>query len=105
MVSYLPNQPVLREDHATTKLRIVFDASVSVPKSHLLNDCLLRGPIYLPDLTGILLRFRQVEIILLADIEKAFLQIEHNTVDRDSTRFLWIADPRKPISANNNILK
>ena len=99
MVSYSPHQPVLRNDHATTKLRIVFDACVSVPKDHSLNDCLFRGPIHIPGLTGILLRFRQADIILLADIEKAFLQIELNTADRDSTRFLWISDPHKPISA------
>ena len=88
MTSYLPHQPVLQNDHATTKLRIVFDASVSVPKGHSLNDCLHRGPMYLADLTGILLRFRQPEIIMFADIKKAFLQIELNAVDQDSTRFL-----------------
>ena len=40
-VFYMPHKPVIREDAATTKVRMVFDASV---KSHYLansiNDCM-----------------------------------------------------------------
>ncbi|XP_035232507.1 uncharacterized protein LOC118204282 [Stegodyphus dumicola] len=40
-VFYLPHQPVFREESATTKMRIVFDASSSHNFKHLsLNDCL-----------------------------------------------------------------
>ncbi|XP_035210074.1 uncharacterized protein LOC118184500 [Stegodyphus dumicola] len=42
-VFYLPHQPVFREESATTKMRIVFDASSSHNFKHLsLNDCLCR---------------------------------------------------------------
>ena len=40
-----------------------------------LNECLHRGPVILPDLCGILIRFRIYPIVVLADIEKAFLQV------------------------------
>ena len=45
---------------------------------------------------GILLRFRVYPITILADIEKAFLQIGVQEHDRDVTRFLWYTDPTKP---------
>lgn len=34
---------------------------------------------------------------LIADIEKGFLIVGHNPVDRDMTRFLWIEDINSPI--------
>ena len=40
----------------------------------------------------ILLRFREQKIALVADIEKAFLNIEVHESDRDSLRFLWVDD-------------
>ena len=45
-----------------------------------------RGPVLLPDHCGILLRFRIQLTVLLADIEKAFLQIGIQEPDQDVTR-------------------
>uniref|UniRef100_A0A183BU61 Integrase catalytic domain-containing protein n=1 Tax=Globodera pallida TaxID=36090 RepID=A0A183BU61_GLOPA len=95
-VHYLPHRAVIRTDKATTKIRIVMDASAKPknnPTAPSLNDCLHTGPLLLKDLTGILLRFRRMEGVLLADIEKAFLQLGVREQDRDATRFLWLANP------------
>ena len=90
---YLPHHPVIKPSKSTTKLRIVYDASTKAKKGDKsLNECLYRGPVLLPDLCGILLRFRMQTIVLLADVEKAFLQIGIHELDRDVTRFLWFKD-------------
>ncbi|KAL3109407.1 hypothetical protein niasHT_015252 [Heterodera trifolii] len=97
-VHYLPHRAVIRTDKATTKIRIVMDASAkpkSTPSAPSLNECLHTGPLLLKDLTGILLRFRQMEKVVLADIEKAFLQLGVREQDRDATRFLWLANPKE----------
>lgn len=53
------------------------------------------------DLCGLLLRFRTKKIGIIADIEKAFLQIAIQENDRDVTRFLWLKDVKKQVSDDN----
>ena len=89
---------------STTKVRIVYDASAKADKDvKCLNDCLYRGPITLPDLCGVLLRLRTYVIVVLADVEKAFLQIGIQKQDRDVTRFLWFCDPNQPEQVEGNL--
>ena len=57
-----------------------------------MNDCLEAGPSLNPLLFDILLRFREKRVAIVADIEKAFLNIEVHVKDRDSLRFLWVDD-------------
>ena len=90
---YLPHHAVLREEKATTKLRVVFDASSHEAGSPSLNDCLLTGPNLNPDLLDVLIKFRLHEIAFTADITKAFLQIALADKDKDSVRFLWMHGP------------
>ena len=74
---YLSHHPVVAPLKTTTKVRIVYDASVKGKKGVKgLNECLHRGPITLPNMCGILLRFRCYFIAILADIEKAFYRLE-----------------------------
>lgn len=96
VLHYIPHQAVIKEDKATTKLRIVNDASARGSKFALsLNDCLPPGPNLLNDLSGLLIRARIDPYLLCADIEKAFLNISINPNDRDALRFLWMKDPLK----------
>ncbi|KAL7824556.1 hypothetical protein SRHO_G00098450 [Serrasalmus rhombeus] len=81
---YLPHHAVLRKDKATTKLRVVFDASSHEEGSPSLNDCLLTGPNLNPDLMSVLIKFRLHEVAYMADIKKAFLQISLTERDRDA---------------------
>ena len=43
----------------------------------------------IPDLLGILMRFRGWNLALCADITKAFLQVRVHPVDRDIHNFFW----------------
>ena len=87
----LPHHPVINPLKPTTKLRIVYDASAKTRKDNKsLNECLYRGPVLLNDLCGLLTRFRLNHIAIVADIEKAFLQIGLQPDQRDVTRFVWM---------------
>ena len=100
---YIPHHAVVKPAKATTKVRVVYDASAKCkPENKSLNKCLYRGPILLQDLTGILLRFRLNKIALVADIEKAFLQIGLQDEAKDVTRFFWLKDKDK-LGVENNI--
>ena len=88
-VVYLPHKEVVKEDRSTAKLRIVFDASVKYKDTMSLNDVLYKGPCLNADLYSLLLKFRVHPIVLTADIEKAYLQININEEHRDYLRFLW----------------
>ena len=90
-VHYIPHHPVIKENRATTKLRIVFDASAKTDGPSL-NDCLYKGPQMTPLLYDILLRFRTFVYALTADIEKAFHQISIDKDHRNFLRFLWFDD-------------
>ena len=87
----------------TTKVRIVYDSSAKTKKeAKSLNKCLLRGPVILEDLCGLLLRFRLEKIALLADLEKAFLQVGLQPSEREVARFLWLKDISK-LDLNGNL--
>ncbi|CAB4010413.1 Hypothetical predicted protein [Paramuricea clavata] len=101
-IHYLPHHAVVRKDAKTTKVRVVYDASSKETKKGVsLNDCLHVGPPLYPLLYHIILRFREKRIALVADIEKAFLNIEIDPCDRDCLRFLWVGniheDEVKPV--------
>ena len=92
-IHYLPHQAVIRKEAVTTRVRIVFDASSKECKGGTsLNDCLHVGPSLNPSLYSILVRFRENRIVLIGDIEKAFLNVEVDENDRDCLRFLWVND-------------
>ena len=53
------------------------------------------------DLCSLLLRFRTYETAIVANTEKAFLQINFQEQDRDVTRFLWLKDINKSVIPSN----
>ncbi|KAL7071678.1 hypothetical protein ACQ4LE_009226 [Meloidogyne hapla] len=94
---FLPHHPVVN----TKKVRIVYDASAKMREGKSLNECLYRGPIIMPDLAGLLIRFRVPKIAMWADIEKAFHTLELEEEDREVTKFIWVKDTQKPRSTQN----
>uniref|UniRef100_A0A914ZDX7 Integrase catalytic domain-containing protein n=1 Tax=Panagrolaimus superbus TaxID=310955 RepID=A0A914ZDX7_9BILA len=89
---YLPHHAI-ETPHKSTKVRIVFNSSAKSSKnSKSLNDWLYAGPSLIPEIPGLLLRIRLMQVLVSADVEKAFLQLRLHPDDRDYTRFFWLKD-------------
>ncbi|XP_011706167.1 PREDICTED: uncharacterized protein LOC105461365 [Wasmannia auropunctata] len=86
---YLPHHGVLKEASTTTKLRVVFNGSLTTPEGHSLNNHLMIGQNLLPPLADVLLRWRWHRYVFVADIEKMYRQILVHPADRDLQRILW----------------
>ncbi len=75
-----PNKP--------DKVRVVFDCA-AVFHGTSLNNELLQGPDFTNSLVGVLIRFRENSVALMADIESMFHQVHVASSDYDALRFLW----------------
>lgn len=73
------------------KIRVVFDCAASY-RGVSLNQELLQGPDLTSSLFGVMQRFRQERIALMADIKGMFNQVRVPKEDRDLLRFLWWED-------------
>ena len=96
-VWYTPHHPVLNPNKPN-KLRIVFDCAARSNEISL-NDSLLKGPDFTNSLTGVLLRFREGRIAVVADIKKMFHQVRCTPEDCDALRFLWYPDGNTSLRA------
>lgn len=90
---YLPHHAVVRENKATSKVRIVFDASMKSLNSPSLNEDLLVGPMLQQPLRHIIMRWRQHPISISADIVKMYRQVKIAPEDADFQRVVWREDP------------
>ncbi|XP_029155196.1 uncharacterized protein LOC114928280 [Nylanderia fulva] len=86
---YLPHHGVLRPDSTSTKLRVVFNGSSSLPNGDSLNRYLATGPNLLPSLADILLSWRRHRYVFATDIEKMYRQILVHPDDQCLQRILW----------------
>jgi hypothetical protein len=84
---YLPHHPVINPNKPD-KVQVVFDCA-AVFHGMSLNNKLLQGPDFTNSLVGILIRFREDHVALMADIESMFHQVHIVPSDYDALRFLW----------------
>lgn len=70
------------------KIRVVFDCNAAYQGTSL-NKQLLQGPDLTDSLIGVLIRFRQEPVALIADIESMFYRVKVPDKDADLLRFLW----------------
>lgn len=85
---------VVRKDHETTKVCVVYDGSAKTSKEEIsLNDCLEIGPNFTPHVFDMLTKFRCNSVGLTADIENPFLNVGIEQEHRDMLWFLWFKDP------------
>ncbi len=91
-VWYLPHHPVTHP-MKPEKVRVVFDCAAKHNGTSL-NEQLLQGPDLANSLVGVLIRFREEPVALVADIEGMFSQIRVDPKDCDALRFLWWEDAK-----------
>ncbi|XP_036147416.1 uncharacterized protein LOC118647173 [Monomorium pharaonis] len=87
---YLPHHAVVKNTSATTKVRVVFDASAKTNKGISLNNILMVGPTIQDSLFEHLVRFRVHEYVMTADIEKMYRQIWVHPEDRKYQKLIWL---------------
>lgn len=91
--SFLPHKSVVRATAESTKLRIVYDASVRASDGVLsLNDCLHAGLPLQNKLWSVLVRGRFNPVAVNGDLQKAFLQVRIREADLDAMRFHLYSD-------------
>ncbi|XP_071055137.1 uncharacterized protein [Onthophagus taurus] len=86
---YIPHHAVHKMDSSTTKIRVVFDASAKSSNGLSLNDILMNGPVIQSELFALLLRFREYNIVLSADVKQMFRQVLVSEEQREWQRILW----------------
>jgi len=84
-VWYLPHHAVAKKGD---KIRIVFDCAARYGGTSL-NDQVMQGPDLTNKLVGVLLRFREEPVAVMADVEAMFNQVRVVEKDRDVLRYLW----------------
>ncbi|XP_049865557.1 uncharacterized protein LOC126366489 [Pectinophora gossypiella] len=95
--NFIPHHGVLRESSSTTKLRAVFNASSPTTSGVTYNDIQMVGPTIQDDLLSILLRFRQHQYVLSADVEKMYRQIVVHPDFRHLQQIVWRCKPSEPL--------
>jgi hypothetical protein len=86
-VWYIPHHGVYHP-HKPGKIRVVFDCAAK----HFgisLNSVLLQGPDLTSSLLGVLMKFREESVAVMADIEAMYYQVRVPKDDIDCLRFFW----------------
>lgn len=94
---YIPHHCVINENSASTRLRVVFDASAKDKTGKSLNQCQFTGPKLQTDIFAILLRFRLHKVVFTTDIRQMYRQILVSPTHRHLQRILWRYDPSLPV--------
>ena len=84
---YIPHHAVINPNKPG-KTRVVFDCAAKY-RGVSLNDNLLNGPDLVNSLVGVLIRFRQERVAMIADVEAMFHQVLVREEDSNYLRFLW----------------
>lgn len=89
---YIPHHAIFKES-ISTRLRVVFDASMKTNTGISLNETQLVGPVVQNDLLSIVLRFRQYQFVLTGDVKMMYRQILVNPDQRKFQKIFWRSSP------------
>ena len=82
-VLYLPIHVMHKESSTTSKVRAVFDASVTTSTGISLNSTLMVGPTVHPPLIDVLVRFRNHRTAMIADVSRMYRAVLLTDADKD----------------------
>ncbi|XP_037930715.1 uncharacterized protein LOC119667394 [Teleopsis dalmanni] len=106
---HMPHQAIIRDDHSTTKVRVVFDASAKTTNGKSLNEILHTGSKLQLDIFQLLIKWRLCKYVMTADIEKMHRLVLVTEEDQPYQTILWREDPkqthRRICTENSNIRK
>ncbi|KAF2344223.1 Retrotransposon Pao, partial [Trinorchestia longiramus] len=91
---FIPHREVVKNDPACmTPVRVVLNCSLKRGKKPSLNEAAFAGVNLMSDLFELLIGVRKDKILMLSDVEKAFLQIQF-AEESDKNKFcvLWVED-------------
>ena len=92
---YIPHHAILKEASTSTKLRVVFDASMKSTSGLALNDVLRSGPVVQHELFSTLIRFRTHKYSFVADITKMYRMVRIHPDCASLQRIFWRDSPDK----------
>lgn len=95
-IVFIPHHAVFRDHSATTKVRVVFNASSKTTNGTSLNDHLLVGPKLQTDLAAVILQWRRYRYVYSADDAKMYRQILIDPRDCDYQRIFWRPNTKSP---------
>ena len=99
---YLPQHPVENINKPGKVRQVANAASKFCDQS--LNSNLLTGPDLLNNLLGVLMRFRECPVAVLADIENMFMQFAIHQIDQSALRFDQSCSGKQTIGYNSTKL-
>ena len=98
-LNFLTHHAVIRSDAVTTKLRVVFNASVKTTSGYSFNDLQPVGPKLQADIWEILLNWRFFSHVFTADIQNMYRTIRLNKTDRNLHAIIWRNSVDEPLKA------
>lgn len=92
----MPHHGVTKES-TTTKIGVVYNASMPTSNGKSLNDQLAIGAIHQADIVTLLTNFRIFKYAFTADLEKMYKQILVDESQRDFQRFVFRFNENEPL--------
>ncbi|CAG9135063.1 unnamed protein product [Plutella xylostella] len=90
---YLPHHGVIKESSTSTKLRVVFNASMKTSSKYSLNDLMEKGPNLQNDILTLIIKWRSYRYAVIADIEKMYRGILIHEDQQQLQKIVWRFTP------------
>jgi hypothetical protein len=94
---FLPHHCVIKGTSTSTRVRVVFDASMKTDNGLSLNSSIMTGRKLQNEVMDILITFRTHSVAFMADIKQMYRQITLHPDDRVFHGVLWRDSPSQPL--------